>query len=350
MRLFVFLNHHFLYRKQHHYAGSLLLSALVLLSPEAFCQNVDCHFSLYRTDTRLADALQSKLLAGEKDATDAMLKMPDLVKQRRAVLLADVKKVTPDKQRDKVTAGKATHKNPDGSESPIGLEIDYLPAIGHEGGPAVLNLVASYHAQEDKVVKSRSFQTVAMAKSSIPVLLFRWQEEDANLMLVVSAAWDGPEALQTTASRTLYLDHAIYPDSDDTAANRNPVLRIVGPAKAGQGSTANGGFPMYYKKSQDEWSSEDVAWNIACEPMLADGDSVASIGIYAQHQQVAGKKARPSDGASRPELISRSAKGTHQIKIGPDHAVDMALSQESADASNSSAWKLTSKCLLYELK
>lgn len=327
----------------------LLLSAMIILSGQAQCQNVDCHFSLYRMDTKFADALQAKLLAGGQDATQAMKIMPDLVKQRRATLLADLKKQTPDKQRDKVSAGTAIHKNRDGSESRLGLEIDYEPTIAPSSGTVDFRLLTFYHVEEDKVVKGRSLSSSFTAKPNIPVLVVRWQEGELNLILVASATWESPATNEKPVAPVLYLDHAIYQTEADATANRDPVQRTVHPAKSRAVASAGGGLPIDYEY-EDEWISDYASWGFESEPNLSEDTSFVGMNMMANHKQVTGKTTRTPDGFRRPELIMRSADGSARIKIGETHTVDMPVDKNAGNADKAPSWKLSSKCLLYEVK
>ncbi len=327
----------------------LLLSALILLSGQAQCQNIDMHFSLYRTDTAFADALQTKLLAGGQDATQAMKMMPDLVEQGRATLLAVLNKQTPDKQREMVSSDTKMHKNRDGTESRLGLEIEFVPTIVPSVGIVECNLGVSYVIEEDEVVKSHRMNTSFTAKSTVPVLLLRWQEGDINLILIASATFESPGKNETPATRILYLDHAIYQTEADATANRNPVLRTVHPARSGDAASAGVSFEIHYKM-EDEWHSKYAGWGFESEPTLAEDASLVFMRMVARHNQPTGQTGESPDEVRIPEMISRSANVGAQIKIGETHTVDMPVDQNAEDASKTPSWKLSSKCLLYEVK
>lgn len=319
--------------------------ALLVLSGQAWCQDVSMQFSLYRTDAKFGDALQAKLLTGGQEATQAMGKMPDLIRQGRAKLEAELKQQTPDKQRAVASSGNKMHKNPDDSEAKLGFEIEFEPVIST--GVIHCRLAAQYNLEGKDGVKSHLLTSMFTAKSGTPVLISRWQEGDGCLMLVATATFDSPAA--TGPIRMLYLDTTFFQSESDAKANRNPVARAVYPAKSGQRTSSSVQSSLYYKVDED-WEMEPVGWNVEAAPVLTADDASVSLSVVATHQQATGDKRKLPDGARIPEVIHRTAQHTGIVPIAASRTADITSDQVEAPAAKAQHWKLSTQCLMHEVK
>lgn len=211
------------------------LAVICILSPglRSAAQQIDCEFWVYQLDVKFADAFQAELMRGGVAAIKATGMMPELVKQRKALLKENFKVSLPYEGRVQEISSNRTLQISKFWKVPEGLQVEAQGRSHPASEVFDIDFVLQYAEKSRGKVSIQSVTTSVCLKSGVPLLLSRYEEGNEVQMIVGEATIDGEATGEPKQTSLFYYDVAFYKSSADAQAGRDPVARIMAPAVAG---------------------------------------------------------------------------------------------------------------------
>jgi len=327
----------------------ILVTVIGLPCANTFAQQIDFKFQVYKLDVIIADALQERLIDGGDPALQAIAKMPDFVKQKKASLEAELNFQTQSGQR----ANKASSKNMlEGNtrfreidekwEIVDGLDVEMDASLDPGGRIIDVDMYATFAMSSDQTpegAKVRQLTSSFSMITGVPFLVSRWQEGEEVLLFVGTATAPSSSTASTQTRQMIYQDVAFYRSAADAKTQRDQIGRITTSSRSGTKSKSQIYVIIVYDTAV-AMDSHDLGFKIESDSKTNPSGAI-DFSMVLEHTSKTGRSERMPDGTRAPELEIREARPVLQMKDGEVKTVSANILSLGNPVAKPDAWVMT---------
>ncbi len=326
----------------------LLLMALAGLCEKLNAQQVDFQFQAYKLDAEMADFLQTRLMAGGDSAIQALAKVPNLLKQQKVALQAELlfqaqsgKRVNEASSQRMLEVNKRYREVNESWEVVDGLELEMDAKLDSTGRFIDIDMFIKLSNRSKEGVKVRALTSSLTAVIGVPFLLSRWQEGEEALMIVATATTSSQANAEALSRQMVYLDVAFFQSAVAAKAKVRPdqVGRIVFPTRKGTHAKSEVYVVLLYDTAS-AMGSQNLGFKVESDVKI-DQKGTVNAALILEHAQKTGRRDRLPDGARVPEIEIRRAKPSVSLQKGEIEIVDVEISSLGNALAEPDLWKVT---------
>lgn len=224
-----------------------------------------------------------------------------------------------------------------------GLQLQCDAVIGPSGSLVDCNVTAEFAERSRGGATIWSVTTSLVAKPGAPFLVSRWQQGEANRLLVGTLGLAQKTSGKAGSHRFVYVDAVVYESAADAQAQRNPVARVVFPTRSGQLAQAKIGVPV-------PGGLEPLGLVAKIDPVLdATGTAVDLISDVSYVEKGSGQE-RLASGERVPRQEIRAAQIKATVANGTSEVAEMQLSSAPGAPSKPSGWQAATGCSIVTIE
>jgi len=321
-------------------------------------QQIDFQFQVYKLDANIADALQARLIDGGDPAVQAIARMPDFIKQKKASLEAELNFQTQSGQRAneasskrKVEGNKRFREIDEKWELVNGLDIELEASLDPGGRIIDVDMYATFARSSDQTpegTKVRQLTSLFSMVTGVPFLVSRWQEGEDIFLFTAMASTSSAPAVSTQTRQMVYLDVAFYQSAADAKAKRDQIGRITSSSRSGTKSKSQIYVIIVYDTAT-AMDSHDLGFKVESSSKTNPSGAV-DLSMVLEHTSKTGRKERMPDGTRAPQLEIREALPSLQMKDGETETMKVGVSSLANPKAKPDTWIMTVGCKIREIR
>jgi hypothetical protein len=285
-------------------------------------ENIDFKIQVFRTPSKIGSHFQEKLL-DHSTAANAIEKMPLLIQKGQARLEMELEKTLPEKSPSKLNSTNGKFTSDDNVDHELGIQLEVRPILNPESGHLECAMVTNHVAKFDDGVKTLKTLSVFDMQSGLPKMIYRWQEADTSLFLIMVSRFKGKENKQQNPNPSLYAYLGFGdPDSKSKVAGEgfSGIVQII---KSGQVSTCQVEYPVSVKVG-GKWTRNVGGWTAELSPLC--GNEVVTSMFKLNHvMQDRGAKTemKTNNGPVMIESCDQTGGQASNLEIGKNSDIIM---------------------------
>jgi len=287
-------------------------------------ENIDFKIQVFRTPSKIGSYFQEKLL-DHSTAANAIEKMPLLIQKEQASLEMEFEKTLPEKSPSKLNSTNGKFTSDDNVDHELGIQLEVRPILNPASGHLECAMVTNHIAKFDDGVKTLKTLSVFEMQSGFPKMIYRWQEADTNLFLIMVARFKSKENKQQNPNTSLYADLGFGdPESKSKLAGEgfSGIVQII---KSGQVSTCQVEYPVSVKVG-GKWTRNVGGWTAELSPLWSGGDEVVTSKFKLNHvkQDIGAKtEMKTNNGPVMIESCYQTGGQASNLEIGKNSDIIM---------------------------